>query len=142
MERTSGHIWYALYLTYQHTILTQPAVIRISVRTQSPALKDETCHVVGEKVTKALDEWDSRRGPWDVVYDTSGVHDTNAQLHAVQPEVRIQQSVHVPRPKICQRPKDRLTAEEWDEDVTELFEWVGLACLGSERFVFLLRTSG
>lgn len=62
-----------------------------------------------------------------------------SQLRKIEPVVRTLRDVHIPKPVICARPtaepKDSTAADEWDEDVGELFEWAGLACLGSERSV-------
>ena len=98
-------------------------------------LKDETCHLYGAKVKVALEAWDQRRGPWNVIF-CSLEHATDAAgtTKHILPSIRISQNVHIPKPDLSPRPKDANAAEEWDENVAELFEWVGLACLGSERY--------
>ena len=110
-------------------------------------LKDEPCHAYGPKVKRALEAWDHRRRPWDVVFHVSE-HTTEppSRTRQVAPEVRTLRGVHIPKPNLRARPNsnnnnngvsptDPDARTEWDDEVAELFEWVGLACLGSERFV-------
>lgn len=114
--------------------LTPPAVVRVALHAQAPVLKNETCHVYGPKVKAALAAWDERRGPWDVVFCSHALPaPPDSTVKHVKPMIRTLQNVHIAKPELRPRPKESSAAEKWDEEVTELFEWVGLACLGSER---------
>lgn len=42
--------------------------------------------------------------------------------------------VCVPEPVICPCPVSEEDKEDWTEDCSELFEWTGMACLGSQRY--------
>lgn len=85
----------------------------------------------------ALEAWDRRRGPWDVVFHAPEAPTDGAwQVHRITAEARALRDVHTPKVSLCVRPsRDSSAMEEWDERAAELFEWLGLACLGSERCV-------
>ncbi|KIP01853.1 hypothetical protein PHLGIDRAFT_79987, partial [Phlebiopsis gigantea 11061_1 CR5-6] len=74
-------------------------------------------------------------GPWDVVFHVPEAPTDGAwQVRRVTAEARALRDVHMPKVSLCVRPsRDSSAMEEWDESAAELFEWVGLACLGSER---------
>lgn len=109
-------------------------IVRVSLHAQAPALANETVHVYGPKVQAALAAWDQRRGAWNLIAcGPANLAEAAGTPTQVQPAVRTLQNVFIPKPKLHARPKDPDAAEEWDEDVAALFEWVGLACLGSER---------
>ncbi|EKM50618.1 uncharacterized protein PHACADRAFT_166302 [Phanerochaete carnosa HHB-10118-sp] len=109
-------------------------IVRISLHTQVPVLKDETCHAYGPKVKAAFQAWDQRRDPWDVIFHSpEQLTEASAATKRVKPTIRLSQNIHIPKSELYPRPNDASAAGEWDESVAELFEWVGLACLGSER---------
>lgn len=51
----------------------------------------------------------------------------------VQPHICRSTDIHVPVPALAPLPEE--STEDWDERIGELFEWVGMACLGAQRFV-------
>ncbi|KAI0339594.1 hypothetical protein BDW22DRAFT_1361159 [Trametopsis cervina] len=89
------------------------------------------------KLRTAFKTWDERRGRWDVVYDYDGpgMSDSHeaGQVHIMQPTVRIMQHIYVPVVSITQRPSSADEREDWVDEMSALFEWVGMACLGSQR---------
>jgi ribonuclease P/MRP protein subunit RPP40 len=113
----------------------------------------------------ALRDWDRRReaeglGKWDVIFrtsiagivvlssfygwavgDPSGI-DTNvgdSYQHEVKSQTRKSPSIHIPVPSSTWASwplrSDSDKTNEWDESITALFEWVGMACLGAQRYV-------
>lgn len=77
-----------------------------------------------------------------------------AQTHVVRVEKRELKDIYVPVPSLCTRPTPPLktqskkklgtegdaefdaqteAVEDWDCRMETLFEWVGMACLGSQR---------
>lgn len=59
----------------------------------------------------------------------------------VNPRCVVLQDIHVPKfeGERLLRPSGDTTAEDvedWHTEIAELFEWVGLACIGSDRHVF------
>lgn len=80
----------------------------------------------------ALEAWDTRCGaaPWDVVYayiPRRASEMSPGEAHSIQPVIEVLQNVHV---------APGITGENAsEEDLNELFEWVGMACLGSQRCV-------
>jgi len=48
-----------------------------------------------------------------------------------KPELRTSASVQIPIPSLPARPKE--DTDEWNEQMSTLFEWVGMAGLGSQR---------
>ena len=74
------------------------------------------------------------------------------QMRRVRCEKRELKDVHVPsklptwtlssQPHVKSTTKKTIEEEEaledWNREIGELFEWVGMACLGSQRFGFLL----
>jgi len=51
----------------------------------------------------------------------------------VQPQICRSAEVLVPVPTLAPLPEE--STEDWDERIGDLFEWVGMACLGAQRFV-------
>ncbi|KAI0766075.1 hypothetical protein BC629DRAFT_1596553 [Irpex lacteus] len=86
------------------------------------------------KLKSSFKAWDEQRGFWDVVYYRgSGIAHSpdgnlNSEARIVKPTVRSMQNVYVPPARI-----PPVEGEDWDEAVEALFEWVGLASLGSPR---------
>ncbi|KAI0769177.1 hypothetical protein BC629DRAFT_1442262 [Irpex lacteus] len=87
------------------------------------------------KLQSSFKAWDEQRGPWDVVYYLgSGIThlpDDNSEPRIIKPTTRSMQNVYIPPARLPQSPP--LDKEEWEEGVEALFEWVGLASLGSQR---------
>ncbi len=79
--------------------------------------------------------WDEQRGPWDVVYylGTGITHspDVNSEPRTVKPAMRSIPNVYITPARLP--PVDE---EDWEDEVEALFEWVGLASLGSQRSAF------
>lgn len=58
----------------------------------------------------------------------------------IKPRCVVLQDIHVPKfeGETLLRPSGDITAEDvedWHTEIAELFEWVGLACIGSDRYV-------
>ena len=51
----------------------------------------------------------------------------------IQPQISHSTELLVPVPTLAPLPEE--STEDWDERMSDLFEWVGMACLGSQRFV-------
>jgi len=74
------------------------------------------------------------------------------EVHQVQCKTRELKNVHVPVPGLSPRPEPNLILRgsnrvledseegllDWDDRVQSLFEWIGMACLGAQRFDFVL----
>ena len=56
-----------------------------------------------------------------------------AATHGVKPHASLLTDVYVPEPVLRPLPASAEDKEDWDEEYSELFEWVGMACLGSQR---------
>lgn len=56
-----------------------------------------------------------------------------ASVVDVQPRICRSMELLVPVPNLAPLPEE--SAEEWDERIGDLFEWVGMACLGAQRSV-------
>ena len=93
-------------------------------------------HPYGPKVKAALDRWEADdTAKWDVIYDAGSetVFDARASVCEVRPAANTLQNVYVPTGPLPQ-PASKLSDElQWHEDVSALFEWVGMASLGSQR---------
>lgn len=65
--------------------------------------------------------------------------ESTRQIHSIEPSIRVMQNVHTPpAPQIRPRPSPtgitgEEAAEDWDAEVVSLFEWAGMASLGSQR---------
>ena len=72
------------------------------------------------------------------------------KVHRVQCKTRELKNVHVPIPELSPRPEptpilsgsncsleDSEGLVDWDDRVQSLFEWIGMACLGAQRFNFV-----
>ncbi|KZP19356.1 hypothetical protein FIBSPDRAFT_862773 [Athelia psychrophila] len=84
----------------------------------------------------ALMSWDRRRdeaglGAWCYVASPTALPDDIPTVHDVKPELHTSASVHIPVPSLPARPKVDL--DDWNEHMSALFEWVGMACLGAQR---------
>ncbi|KJA23551.1 hypothetical protein HYPSUDRAFT_137715 [Hypholoma sublateritium FD-334 SS-4] len=125
-----------------------------------PLRKNALSPAMQARVGAALTGWDQRRArTWDAVFCAKDRGQASpppfaAQTHAVRAEKRELKDVYVPVLGLCARPtppakaqskkKPGLegdaesdvqmeAAEDWDCRVESLFEWVGMACLGSQR---------
>ncbi|KAF8632915.1 hypothetical protein AX15_001638 [Amanita polypyramis BW_CC] len=99
----------------------------------------------------ALTAWDKRReeemglSGWQVVYCrddpgtishplSSSENPNDVEVREVTSHVRKLQGVYVPGVKLRSFPSaSEEESEEWNEEIHGLFEWVGMACLGSQR---------
>ncbi|TFK48568.1 hypothetical protein OE88DRAFT_1727809 [Heliocybe sulcata] len=111
-------------------------VIRVPLQQKAESVTNR------EREKSAFQAWDQRRqqdgvGEWDVLFSCSLAEHKLGQPHAIHPvraSVNRRLEVHIPRSSIPDRPsKDKDALEDWEEEISELFEWVGLACLGSQR---------
>ncbi|KAI0738497.1 ribonuclease P 40kDa subunit-domain-containing protein [Daedaleopsis nitida] len=109
-------------------------VIHISVRDVRPNAAKWLTY--GAKETAALRAWDAKRGPWKIAYhlqDPASDLPVNTVEHRLERSEKTRANVHIP----VYKPSDLVLAgsekEEWEEKVSSLFEWVGMASLGSQR---------
>ncbi|KAF7356472.1 Ribonuclease P protein subunit p40 [Mycena venus] len=102
-----------------------------------------------QKRDAALKAWDMRRSqageaPWTVLYCANDAEATTqfaaSNGHAnlmrmVKCQTTASHSVRVPTVNLPARPptSDLDAVEDWDEEMHALFEWVGMAGLGSQR---------
>ncbi|KAJ7654503.1 ribonuclease P 40kDa subunit-domain-containing protein [Mycena polygramma] len=101
-----------------------------------------------QKRDAALAAWDARRketgkAPWSVLYCGNDVDETTrfatanahtALVRRVQCETRFTaRGVRVPSVSLAARPTDADAADDWDDDVRALFEWIGMAGFGAQR---------
>ncbi|OSD04826.1 hypothetical protein PYCCODRAFT_1407031 [Trametes coccinea BRFM310] len=116
-------------------------VIRISLRKSPPeAERGKAWTTFGPKVADAIRRWDSTRGLWTVSYHcvTDGVFPSNTIQHSAAKEHRRWENRRIPelRLEMLRSAGGRHgadDAEDWEDTVSSLFEWVGLAALGSPR---------
>ncbi|OCH91514.1 hypothetical protein OBBRIDRAFT_753113 [Obba rivulosa] len=97
-------------------------------------------HRYNEKVKAALQAWDAWRGSWNILYTFMEPEITNtlmpgSALRVIQPALRKTADVYVPLPNIrpCPQSTDKEQVQDWQEDMSALFEWTGMACLGAQR---------
>ncbi|KAL4245866.1 Ribonuclease P protein subunit Rpp40 [Abortiporus biennis] len=95
-----------------------------------------------KKEKESIKAWDQRRGPWNITYHYDDIKATNiqhipgAQKFEVVPEVRQTADVRIVDGfSVKKRPErdNEDQVRDWEEECSELFEWVGMACLGSDR---------
>ncbi|KAF8216651.1 ribonuclease P 40kDa subunit-domain-containing protein [Mycena galopus ATCC 62051] len=104
-----------------------------------------------QKRDNALKAWDARRreageAPWTVLYCGNGAHvaattefaASNGHtdlVRTVKCQTTSSRGVRVPTVTLPARPPatDPDAVEDWEEDMHELFEWVGMAGLGAQR---------
>ncbi|EMD39265.1 hypothetical protein CERSUDRAFT_152346 [Gelatoporia subvermispora B] len=118
-------------------------IITISLSQQNEApskVSGSKWHRYGEKVKTALQAWDAWRGPWSILYTFREPNlplttVTDSLVHIVQPTMHKYQNVHVPVPSFQPHPGSSNPEElqDWQDVMQGLLEWVGLACLGSQR---------
>lgn len=126
-----------------------------------PLWADGEAEKVRQRRRDAIGAWDARRAGegadgWDVLYccSTSGAGSVvlsvpglslkkrslapqGHQICEVQAQVQTHEDVRIPAPVLSARPKGD-DGEAWDEEVGALFEWVGMAALGSQRSAIIL----
>jgi len=99
----------------------------------------------GNKQNAALETFESKGELWNITYYNNSTRvlpnssDANilTEVHKIIPQIRYVSDAKVPNTPLRPRPKVQDTESEevadWEEESTLLFEWVGLACLGSQR---------
>jgi ribonuclease P/MRP protein subunit RPP40 len=105
-------------------------VIRIPVRQETESV------AVRAKQKTALKLWDELRengpGKWEVLYCQADVKPGTPDSEGiVQPRICYSTDIVVPVPALAPFPED--STGDWDEYIGDLFEWVGMACLGAQR---------
>ncbi|KAI0642231.1 ribonuclease P 40kDa subunit-domain-containing protein [Trametes meyenii] len=114
--------------------------IRISLRAARPkAQSTKTWLAYGVKEENVIREWDTKRGPWKIFYHCVGAE--NMPPNNIRSELKIsvqkRDNVYIPHLEDksmlvrCGRTEEETDA--WGESMSSLFEWVGMACLGSPR---------
>ncbi|OJT11654.1 hypothetical protein TRAPUB_11827 [Trametes pubescens] len=112
-------------------------VFHISLRgSRPPADSMKTWLAYGPKEAAAIRRWDSRRGAWKVLYqcDRVDVLMSGGIRHEVTRTTRKMDGVRIPdirRDVILHQGGG--AADEWEENISTLFEWAGMASLGSPR---------
>ncbi|KAH9852600.1 ribonuclease P 40kDa subunit-domain-containing protein [Lenzites betulinus] len=100
---------------------------------------DEACLNYGAKEADAIRRWDSARGPWKTWYhvDDESHPVPGSKRQELARTLRTQENVHIPDmhgdSMISPSSRENDGADEWEENASTLFEWVGMACLGSPR---------
>ncbi|KAI5120429.1 hypothetical protein M0805_009891 [Coniferiporia weirii] len=97
------------------------------------------------RAKEAFRKWDERRssggiGPWEVLSRGSSVSfEAQAEVtsnphHTTLPDIYVPQ-FDLTSPQLSSTAVDEAeeAAEDWHERVLEIFEWVGMSCIGSER---------
>ncbi|KAI0794451.1 hypothetical protein C8Q74DRAFT_1365901 [Fomes fomentarius] len=98
----------------------------------------------GTKVAEALRAWDARRGgPWNVAFFLTNLSSDvdlplNTTIHQLERTVQTRPNTHIPTLNKASLLIDSNTntpedIEDWEERVSSIFEWVGMAALGSQR---------
>ncbi|KAJ8591838.1 hypothetical protein M405DRAFT_813745 [Rhizopogon salebrosus TDB-379] len=107
-------------------------VIRIPVKqeTESVAMR--------ARQNAAVKRWDECRengpGKWEILYCQGDMQSGTSESHEVvdiQPQISHSTELLVPVLTLAPLPEE--STEDWDERMGDLFEWVGMACLGSQR---------
>ncbi|EPQ56271.1 hypothetical protein GLOTRDRAFT_128220 [Gloeophyllum trabeum ATCC 11539] len=108
-------------------------IIRIPLRKQLETPKN------WERYKGALKAWDQRReenaGGWDILFSCSVGGFQPPFPHSTpnaKPQVTRRTQVHIPRPSITPCPlKGEDAKDDWEEGMSEIFEWVGLVSLAN-----------
>ncbi|KII85925.1 hypothetical protein PLICRDRAFT_115378, partial [Plicaturopsis crispa FD-325 SS-3] len=120
-------------------IPSEKYVIRIPLQEATTSVTNRA------RVRTALEAWDKWRheeglGPWKILYHCNEHSADTAvldgqSLHRVQPEVRRYSSMRIPLPSFSPRPppQNADALEDWHDTIHGLFEWAGMAALGSQR---------
>ena len=96
-------------------------------------------HPLGTKQKNQLKSWDQRRGSWHITL-TSNLDDIvfskEIVAREISPVIQERQDTNIPTFRLehlSQRLGDKDEASELEEEIQACFEWVGMACLGSQR---------
>ncbi|KAH9832613.1 ribonuclease P 40kDa subunit-domain-containing protein [Rhodofomes roseus] len=97
-------------------------------------------HQYGPKQQAAITQWDADHGLWNISYYLRDAGPNSIPIggsteHVVRPSISRRAHVHVPEPTLCSCPNSEEEREDWDEEISALFEWVGMSCLGSQRLL-------
>ncbi|KAK7677581.1 hypothetical protein QCA50_019392 [Cerrena zonata] len=101
--------------------------------------KAQGWHSLGAKQKGFLKSWDQRRGLWDIrmTFDQEITPSNNElSLQEMTPIVRQMNNTKIPQFNLEYASQQSNTDDErsdWNEEVQAYFEWVGMACMGSER---------
>ena len=107
----------------------------------------------GPKEAAALERWDKNRGKWKIQYfldgsmNVSGLRypcmlmpgsadydlPSDSMSRPVEKTIRKAANVHIPDLERQRLSFDSCDQEGWEEPTSSLFEWVGMAVLGSPR---------
>ncbi|KZT69339.1 hypothetical protein DAEQUDRAFT_669888, partial [Daedalea quercina L-15889] len=95
-------------------------------------------HRYGPKQEASIASWDTERGPWHILYYIENfapdwISFEGAVEHTVTPSVSHTLIAYVPEPVLPSSPTSEEEREDRNEYYSALFEWVGMACLGSTR---------
>lgn len=99
-----------------------------------PLRKETQSVAVRARQKAALKTWDEDRtqsgyGKWEIAFVGGGL--SMGTVNKVEYQVRQFADVFIPAPELARSKEE--SKEEWEERVSELFEWVGMACLGAQR---------
>ncbi|KAH8103482.1 ribonuclease P 40kDa subunit-domain-containing protein [Cristinia sonorae] len=103
------------------------------------AKNEHPSHPYSPKIKAAFEAWDQRHGLWDVLFscdDSSSLPNPgDMELWEVKPRARELNQVRIPNMRDIPFPSGNpaLDSEEWGDEIGALFEWVGMASLGSQR---------
>ena len=130
----------AAILSLLRSLILSVVVIQISLRPHTSSETDKRSYILpfNAKVKAALTAWDARLedSKWEVVYHCAkeiAQLDAKADVHVVQPKFRTSTQLIVPEFSLeCSKGEEE--REEWDEAVSSILEWSGMACLESQRY--------
>ncbi|TDL26716.1 hypothetical protein BD410DRAFT_531915 [Rickenella mellea] len=106
---------------------------------------------VFERSKQAIERWEKQRfqnghNGWDAIYHTTKPAALPFQRvehtsHSAVCELTVLNDINIPKTSIESPPKmhkppqpiDKDMLQDWNDSVSALFEWVGMACLGSQR---------
>ncbi|KAI0730763.1 ribonuclease P 40kDa subunit-domain-containing protein [Earliella scabrosa] len=123
-------------------------VIRIGLWSARPEPEGDWmkgCATYGTKEDAAVRAWDARRGPWKVFFHLEAADGSDTNLppncvsHPLEATVHTWPHAHIPvlKREDLRTPNDDASSdidiEDWHDRVSSLFEWVGMAALGSQR---------
>jgi len=110
----------------------------------SPDSSDKSAkswNVLGPKQKAALELYDRLRleaglDLWEVVYHSTrqGVLSPEHELTKVDVQTVEMSDVYIPEPNLSPPAEEGgAKMEDWNEHISDLYEWVGMACLGAQR---------
>ncbi|KAI0372624.1 hypothetical protein BV20DRAFT_963655 [Pilatotrama ljubarskyi] len=116
-------------------------VLHVSLRRSRPSSESmKKWLAYGSKEAGAVRRWDTKTGPWKILYHCDSAVDEmpfGSTLHQLSRTAARRENVYMPHPQrniiVSQCGQHGDAAEDWEESVSSLFEWIGLACLGSPR---------